>query len=239
MVVINFYSNNCCRIPRLKLSHPHFWRNVRMTLTLPKWGLGSPLRLLKLQSSIAGVKHTSPWSILYIIGKLSKCRCRKWPRMSHLDICITSYGKKKGQESNWQFDSRPLKVRNRPNPDVCKGSVTQSWKDFKENYKFALDLIPIGGLRKKLWSRKALEVQTGAVSGLLLGSPGTKSHLNVGATERRREYNMGECGGFPRFRAVVNLVSPGLPVACPSTKGALECELTNLLVGLMQVRVSN
>jgi hypothetical protein len=28
-------------------------------------------------------------------------------------------------------------------------------------------------------------------------------------------------------------------VACPSTKGALECELTNLLVGLMQVQVSN
>jgi len=27
-----------------------------MTLTLPKWKLGSPLGLLKLQSSIAGVK---------------------------------------------------------------------------------------------------------------------------------------------------------------------------------------
>jgi len=38
---------------------------------------------------------------------------------------------------------------------------------------------------------------------------------------------------------VVSIVSPGLPVACPSTKGAPECELTNLLVGLMQVRISN
>jgi hypothetical protein len=28
-------------------------------------------------------------------------------------------------------------------------------------------------------------------------------------------------------------------VACPSTKGALENELTNLLVGWMQIRVSN
>jgi len=35
---------------------PHFWKSVRMTLTLPKWGLGSPLGLSKLQSSIAGVK---------------------------------------------------------------------------------------------------------------------------------------------------------------------------------------
>jgi len=53
--------------------------------------------------------------------------------------------------------------------------------------------------------------------------------------QRDREYYMGEGGGFPRVRAVVNLVSPKLPVACLSTKGALEGELTNLLVGLMQV----
>jgi hypothetical protein len=28
--------------------------------------------------------------------------------MSHLDICSTSYDKKKGRESNWQFDSGNL-----------------------------------------------------------------------------------------------------------------------------------
>ncbi len=50
---------------------------------------------------------------------------------------------------------------------------------------------------------------------------------------------MGEGGGFPRIRAVVNFVSPKLPVACPSTNGVPEYELTNLLVGLMQVRMSN
>jgi hypothetical protein len=37
---------------------------------------------------------------------------------------------------------------------------------------------------------------------------------------------------------MVNQVSPKLPMVCPSTKGAPESELTNLLVGLMQVRVS-
>jgi hypothetical protein len=50
---------------------------------------------------------------------------------------------------------------------------------------------------------------------------------------------MGEGGGFPRVRAMVNLLSLELPVACPSTKGAPESELTNLLVGLMHVQVSN
>jgi hypothetical protein len=57
--------------------------------------------------------------------------------------------------------------------------------------------------------------------------------------ERRIEYYMGEGGGFPRVRAMVSFVSLGLPVACPSTQGAPEGELTNLLVGLMQVRISN
>jgi len=37
----------------------------------------------------------------------------------------------------------------------------------------------------------------------------------------------------------VSLMSPKLLVAYPSTKGALGCELTNLLVGLVQVRISN
>ncbi len=81
-------------------------------------------------------------------------------------------------------------------------------------------------------------VQTGTVLGLLLGSPRIKSHLDAGAVERRREYYMGEGGGFPQVRAVVSFASPELPVACPSTKGAPESDLTNLWVGWMQVQVS-
>jgi hypothetical protein len=128
-------------------------------------------------------QNTSPWGFLHTIGKLLKCRCRKWPSMSHLDICSISYGKKKGWESNWQFDSRPLKVKNRPDPGVCRWRVTHRWKVLNENYKFALNLIPIRGLSKELWTHKVTGVQTRTVSGLLLGSPGTKSHLDVSATE--------------------------------------------------------
>jgi hypothetical protein len=51
---------------------------------------------------------------------------------------------------------------------------------------------------------------------------------------KHRKYYMGEDGGFPRVWAMVSQVNQG----CPSTKGAPECKLTNLLVGLMQVRVS-
>jgi hypothetical protein len=60
--------------------------------------------------------------------------------------------------------------------------------------------------------------QIRTVLGLLLGSPGTKNHSDVGATERRKEYYMGEGGGFPQVRAVVSLVNPKSPVVCPSTK---------------------
>jgi hypothetical protein len=76
------------------------------------------------------------------------------------------------------------------------------------------------------------------ISRLPLGTPETKSHLDVAPVEWRRVYYMGEGGGFPRIRAMVSQVSLELPVVCPSTKGAPECELTNLLLGLMQVRVS-
>jgi hypothetical protein len=37
---------------------------------------------------------------------------------------------------------------------------------------------------------------------------------------------------------VVSLVSPKLPMACPSTKGAPESEVTTCWLVLMQVRVS-
>jgi hypothetical protein len=78
-----------------------------------------------------------------------------------------------------------------------------------------------------------------AVSKLLFGNLGTKSHSDVGAAGRHKEYYMGEGDGFPRIWAMVSLVSPKLPVAYPSTKGAPKIILTNLLVGLMKVRVSN
>jgi len=44
--------------------------------------------------------------------------------ITHLDILDTSYGQKKGQESNCQFDSRPEKVGNRPDLLGFKGHAT-------------------------------------------------------------------------------------------------------------------
>jgi hypothetical protein len=122
-----------------------------MKLTLPKLGTWSPPGLPKTQSLIVGVKTPRIWNVLGVIGKALKCRCPKWPRMSHLDICSRSYGQKKGRESNCQFDSRAQKVGNRPDSDVRWGSATWRWKALKESYKIGLDLVPIGGQGEKLW----------------------------------------------------------------------------------------
>jgi hypothetical protein len=109
-------------------------------------------------------QNTSHWGFLGVIGKVLKCRCLNWPRVGHLDICSPSYGRKKGRESNWQFDSRPLKVENRPLPDVCSGSATQRCKALKESYKFGSNLVPIRAQGEKLWFPKVPGVQTETVS---------------------------------------------------------------------------
>jgi hypothetical protein len=89
-------------------------------------------------------QNTSHWGVLGVIAKVLKRRYRKWPRIGHLDICSPSYGQKKGRESNWQFDSRPLKVGNRPLPDIRFESAIRRWKDLDEGYNFGLDLVTIG-----------------------------------------------------------------------------------------------
>jgi hypothetical protein len=50
------------------------------------------------------------------------------------------------------------------------------------------------------------------LSGLHFGSPNKMCHSDVASATSRREYYMGEGGGFPRVRAVVSLV-------CPSARG--------------------
>jgi len=59
-------------------------------------------------------QNTSHWGVPGVIGKVLKCKCLKWPCIGHLDICSPSYGQKKGR----QFDSRPVKVGNRPLLDI-------------------------------------------------------------------------------------------------------------------------
>jgi hypothetical protein len=134
-------------------------------------------------------QNTSHWGVLGVIGKVLKCRYRKWPRIGHLITCSPSYGQKKSRESNWQFDSRPLKVRNRPVPDIRFESATRLWKDLDEGYKFGSDLVAIRLRSRELWAPKVLGLcpdSFGTISRLQPGSPGSpgkKWHSGVGVAE--------------------------------------------------------
>jgi hypothetical protein len=150
--------------------------------------------------------------VIYIIGKLLNRKYLKWARIAHLNIWNTSYGQKKGRESNSRefasFDSWPLKVGNRPEILGGRERATYHWKGLDEIYNFASDHIAIRGLLAKLWGFKVPEVPFGTISGLPLGSPGKNSHLDVASVESCRVYYKGEGGGFPQVQAVVSLVCP-------------------------------
>ncbi len=79
-------------------------------------GSWSPERTLKSSERNCRGQISLPWRVFYIIGKVLKCRCPKWPRMSHLDVCSPSYGQKKGRESK-------LSVWEKMTPDQKKSEI--------------------------------------------------------------------------------------------------------------------
>jgi hypothetical protein len=82
---------------------------------------------------------------------------------------------------------------------VCRWRAIYHWKAFDESYNFALKLISIGGLQRKLWAPKVAKVPSLGISRLpIFGSPRTKCHLDVGLVERHIIYYKGEGGGFPQ-----------------------------------------
>jgi hypothetical protein len=141
----------------------------KWTITLPRgiqfWELESRWTPESLESDSRG-QNSIDWRIFYSIGKILELRYLKWAHIAHLDIWNISYGQKKGRESNCQFDSRPLKVGNRPDLLVGRERATYHWKALDESYNFALDCMSIGGLFTKLWGSKVAGVPTWAIFGL-------------------------------------------------------------------------
>jgi len=131
--------------------------------------------------------------------------------LAPLNIWNTSYGQKKGRESNCQFDSRPQKVGNRPLPNVRFGSATRRWKDLDESYNVYLERISIRSLLAKLWGSKVLGVPFGTILGLPPRSLGKNSHLDVASVESCRVYYKEEGDDFPQVQAVVSLMCSCCP----------------------------
>jgi hypothetical protein len=178
-------------------------------------------------------QNTLHWGVLGVVGKVLKRRYRKCPRILDLDICSSSYGKKKGRESNWQFDSRPVKVGNRPAPDVRFRSAIRRWKDLDEGYNFGWDLVAIRGQGEELWPLKVPGVQN-QDTWLDFGTPTWES--------REKEPLGCRCGGasqsilyggwwwYPPSPGRGESCGPKCPWLVPTPKGVLESELTTWVV---------
>jgi hypothetical protein len=185
------------------------WPSVGVKPNTPKVGdlesSGTP-ECLEFDSK---AQNTSHWGVLGVIGKLLKRRYLKWPRIGHLDIWSSSYGQKKGGESNCQFDFRPLKVGNRPLFDLGIESATRRWKDLNEGYNFGLDLVAIRLHIRELWALKVPGLQPGQFRDNF-GTPTWESQEKepFGCSLRRALQRIlyGGRWWFPRVRAVVSLV---------------------------------
>jgi hypothetical protein len=98
----------------------------RLPMQLPLWEMESQWTPESSEGNCRG-QNSMDRKVLYIIEKILELRCLKWARIAHLDIWNTSYGQKKGQKSNWQIDSQPLKIGNWPDFFACRWRGTHRW----------------------------------------------------------------------------------------------------------------
>jgi hypothetical protein len=191
-----------------------------------KWEVGVLRDSQKLELDRKG-QISSHSSVFDVIRKVLKCRCPKWPRMSHLDICSPSDGQKKGPESNWQFDSRPLKVGNWPLPEICKRRATWCWKALEESYNFCLDLAPIGCCSQEIWAPKVPGLQPGTISGPPR-LPREKGPFGCSLGEELQSILYGGRWWLPSSPGRGESSVSKCSWLAPTLKGVPECELTFL-----------
>ncbi len=178
-------------------------------------------------------QNYSHWGVLDVIGKVLKRKYRKWPRIGHLDICSPSYGQKKGRESDWQFDSRPLKVGNRPFLDIRFESATRRWKDLDEGYNFGSDLVAIRLCSRELWALKVPGLQPRQFRDNF-GTPTWESWekepfgCRLGGVAQRILY--GGRWWLPPSPGCGVSCGPKCPWLVPTPWGVPECELTTWVV---------
>jgi hypothetical protein len=164
LMVLLFFAISHCRV---SVATP-LWPSVGLKPNTCKVGdlesSGTP-ECLKLNIKAQNTFH---WGVFGVIGKVLKHRYRKWPRIGHLDMCSAVIGKRKVGS---QTDSRPLKVGNRPLPDIRFESATWHWKYLDEDYNFDSDLVVIRLCSRELWPFKVPGVSSGQFRDSILGVP--------------------------------------------------------------------
>ncbi len=137
-----------------------------MNLHIPKWaptlGIQVPIDYWILRGWLQG------WKLIWLNNSLYHWKSLR-TYMSKMGLYDPfEYLKHKlwqKERPKWQFDSRPLKVKNCLNLVAWRWCATYRWKVFDEGYNFALDLTSIKGPHKKLWASKVVGVLILGMSG--------------------------------------------------------------------------
>jgi hypothetical protein len=105
-----WFLSSCLVLPKVQVCHtPTLAKSGGEAQHLEKLGVGVLRDSRMFRAQQQEEKHLA-LGCSWFHWKFLKRRYRKCPRIGNSDICSPSYGQKKGRESNWQFDSRPLKV---------------------------------------------------------------------------------------------------------------------------------
>jgi hypothetical protein len=110
-------------------------------------------------------QNTSPWSVIYTVGKVLKRRCRKWPHMNHLNIYSTIWlPTTKSQESTrprcvqveyntpLERSQKELQVCFRPHPNrrseqgvmSCQSPMNPNPDNFRTPFWESREKVPFG-----------------------------------------------------------------------------------------------
>jgi hypothetical protein len=100
LIVCNYWFFVCFNLSTLNVATP-LWASVGVKPNTPKVRDLESSRTPECLEFNNKAQNTSHWGVLGVIEKVLKCRCPKWPRIGHLDICSPRYGQKKGRELNW------------------------------------------------------------------------------------------------------------------------------------------
>jgi hypothetical protein len=149
---------------------PHFWNSLRMTLT-PEMGTWKSSGTSKTSKLNCKGQNTSPWGALQVIEKLLKCRCRKWPRMNHLDMCNISYGKKKGPGVKLAVWLPMIKSRESTRPRCVQVECDTLFESSQGELQVCFRLHPNRRSEQRVMNSQSPQ------------SPRTKSHSDVGAAK--------------------------------------------------------
>jgi hypothetical protein len=215
------------------VSQPYFGQVWGWSLTLGKSEDLESSRTPECLELDNKTQNTLHWGVFGVIGKALKRRYRKWPHIGHLDIFRSSYGQKKGRESNCQFDSRPLEVRNRYFVDLRIESAIRCWKDLDEGYKFGLDLVAIRSCSRELWAPKGPGLHLGQFWDNF-GTPTWESREKepFGCSLHRASQSIlyGGRWWLPLSLGCVVFRGPKCPWLVATPKGVPECDLTTCVV---------